>query len=532
MAKSFQKKVLDNDLWIDQMRLLWVRKMGEKKFRTKNYYSAKSPTVQEISDIVRQRLFQQSYHQIVFELLSWNEGYNDVKRELAEGKDPSDFAKLTGVTELLSEEDILNLDSLLEKHWPNQLTYDKLQKIFAKCIKATDEESYKKEVNKLDIIGHNYQLRKAYSPYLPYGGPKPELLTPIEDTAAIISLHAEKLNRLQHTDPGPYHPIELHAIRHLHDLEKAMIYAIATQLVLGDTNIFLIDNEIIYSLINMERDRHIRYDDLQQLPFDEFYIEFDKPVTLGKNFESIAMGVYSHPNAYTIIFYSNHVGGIFTAVEKTETGEFIKSHRKVPLKAPPYLDILGIHICKNGTFQVKDVNEEYEIENYIGQSIPPNYDHDSEYIEESLDDQLLRITYNVLRFLVCRNINYDKQRRPPLKPNPAIHGYTHKQGQQANLARDYRHIKINREVRPYGTGHKATELAFRVHMPAVIRRLVYCKECGDLHRHDLKGQPCRKCGKTVGPHKNIDIHEIYIPDYWKGPEDAPTQQHARHLTQK
>lgn len=529
MAKSFQKKVLDYELWIDKARLAWVKVTSNKKFVKTHFPSLpKNPSLEQIYQAIKHWNFAHHYG--------------------------AAFCNLMQTLESLDKD-------ILDKQWPNRPTRDD-ELLVHDQFKETAEKYGIIEASKKRLrLGAPLRTRKLISQFI--AGPTPELDDPIDQTVEILSRFGTGLAML--TNPKDEIPVEARILEYIIGFEQALLYTIATELVLRDTNIFLLDSDTMYNVMAASNDL-ISLDDMLRLPFDRVYIEFDQPVTLlpgnkeyndiiargaaswdtlpfiqNQPFEMVAMGLYAHKTQKfcTAVFYSDQIGGAYREIRiNPDTGypDYTPQTTKVPVKAPPYTNVIAIHITKEpNDIQMQVSDQANPVEGYIGWLAPQGISYGN--ISDTYAP-LLAIIRNVWRFLTCRNINYDKQRRPHLKPNPAIHGYTHKQGQQANLARDYRLIKVNREVRPYGTGHKATELAFRVHMPAVFRRLVYCKECGDLHRHDLKGTPCRKCGKTVGypnsdkPHPNMDIHEIYIPDYWKGPEDAPIQQHARHLTGK
>ena len=76
-----------------------------------------------------------------------------------------------------------------------------------------------------------------------------------------------------------------------------------------------------------------------------------------------------------------------------------------------------------------------------------------------------------------------------------------------------------------GTG--SWSLQYKVLVPGTFHRCVYCAACGDVHRHDLIGQPCRNCDKQVGPHENIRVEKYWHGPHYRGPEDVETRDHVR-----
>ena len=529
---SFQKKVFDYELWIDKARLAWIKATNNKKFIKTHYPSLpKNPSLEQIYQAIKHGNFTHHYG--------------------------AAFCNLMNTLESLDKD-------ALDQQWPNRPTRSDEQHINSHYREMMEKYGAEKAQRRRLRLGASLKTRKLIWQFIL--GPTPELDNPIDEMVEVLVKYGAGLAML--TNKPDEIPIEAKLVEYLIGFEQALLYTIATELVLGDTNIFLLDSDTMYNVMATSNDL-ISLEDMLRLPFDRVYIEFDKPVTLlpGRDggkvyydtiikpgathweepkpitdqpFEMVAMGLYAHKSQQfcSAVFYSDKVGGSYREIimdPATGIAQYTNQTTKAPVHAPPFLDIIAIHIT-NHDIQMQLSNETNPVEGYVGYLGPQGISYGD--ISETYAP-LLAIVRNVWRFLTCRNINYDPKRRPHLKPNPAIHGYTHKQGQQANLARDYRQINVDRTVKqPYGTGHKTTELAFRTHMPAVYRRLVYCKTCGDLHRHDLKGTSCRECGKIIGyyqsdrPHINMDIHEIWIPDYWTGPENAPIQQHARHMTTK
>lgn len=531
---SFQKKVLDYELWIDKARLAWIKAASDKKFVKTHFPSLpKNPSLEQIYQAIKHWNFAHHYG--------------------------AAFCNLMQTLESLDKD-------ILDEQWPERPTRDDERLVNVHFREMMEKYGVAEASQRRLRLGASLRTRKLIWKFI--HGPTPELDNPIDEMVGILVKYGAGLAML--SNPTDAIPVEARILEYLIGFEQALLYTIATELVLRDTNIFLLDSDTMYNVMAASNDL-ISLDDMLRLPFDRVYIEFDKPVTLlpsrnnnnkeykndvitrgaaswdlpsfirDQPFEMVAMGLYAHKtqNFCTAVFYSDQIGGAYREIRiDPDTGfpDYTKQTTKVPVKAPPYTNVIAIHITKESNdIQMQLSDQTNPVEGYVGYLGPQGISYGD--ISDTYAP-LLAIVRNVWRFLTCRNINYDTKRRPHLKPHPTIHGWTHRQGEKANLPRDYRLIKVDRTVRPYNTGHKATELAFRVHMPAVFRRLVYCKACGDLHRHDLKGTACRKCGRIVGyyqsdrPHTNMNIHEIYVEDYWRGDENDPIQQHARHMKRK
>lgn len=72
-----------------------------------------------------------------------------------------------------------------------------------------------------------------------------------------------------------------------------------------------------------------------------------------------------------------------------------------------------------------------------------------------------------------------------------------------------------------GSGHG---LQYKVLVPGTFHRWVYCAKCSDVHRNDLLGQPCRKCGEVVGPQENVRVEK-----YWHGPHYRGEGEEVEHV---
>lgn len=580
---SLQKRVLDNDLWIDRQRLAWATAIKQKNFHDKFHFKPKKKDLAEVCREYQRQLFKLAYSQAFTWML------NTFERSLSKIDNEYDWGTVehrqvveefcshwpgrtnAGFDDFDAQEEF---DRLIESV-TNEIA-DKRQQEFMPPLKdmfaASPEalENYENQVRQwrktfmAEIQGVQFfeETRRRMYPHFTYGAPDPELTNPVEQTVDLILKNAEVMNRgmFDGTELGPDQNVaDIRRGQYLANFENYLLWGIATELVIGDTNLMLLQSSIMRDIIESKQGEVITCNDMEHLPFNKFYIEFDKPVRIVDLFEAVAMGIYAHHNkqSYTIVYYSDEPGGIYAACEEVSEGDTMTGdpehrsrkktllnlhldqcgYRKVmagkpPINAPPYKEALLVHMCRGGEFLVSDGQSSGE---YVGSEIPAYYETivDGVYTTNGKEgvivtEELLRITRNVWDFITCRNIDYEARRRPALKPNQRR--YKHLQGKEAALQRDYRLIKVDRRVTPYesGAGPQST-LAHQIKVPGHFRKLIYCKSCGDLHRHDLIGQPCRDCELVVGPIANINVVKTWVSPHWKGPEDGPVQEIVREF---
>lgn len=94
-----------------------------------------------------------------------------------------------------------------------------------------------------------------------------------------------------------------------------------------------------------------------------------------------------------------------------------------------------------------------------------------------------------------------------------------------------RHVIYFHHVEPTGKPSMVNGshhgLMYKVLVPGTFHRWVYCGKCDDVHRHDLLGQPCRKCGTVVGPAENVRVEKYWHCPHWKGPDDGEVRETVR-----
>lgn len=473
----FQKKVLERTLWVDKQRIFWTTLSKNKKFIDEKFKDLDHEkfihrgNLEQFSSNYIKHLFIHTF-KIAFRF-AHEHANADLHKVNIEPKDRY----------LNFETKAIHLADLV-MHRLKKRDRNKTDDLFLKSL------IQKQGSERVNFALCHIEARKAlYEKYLKFGGPSVELNNPIEETAAAVIENIETLKTKDVANSA-----------YLRAFIITMVDSIRLELIIGQTNLILLDHDTISQVINANQQGLINCNDMKHMPFDKLIIEFDKPISFdipdlktSSSFNAIAVGIYTHSNkqSYTIIYFSEQsMNGSNQAESQT----------------------ISIHMC------YKD-NQELVYGSFLEMATQQRIGAPSQ--------KILAITRNIWDFITCRNIDYEPNPRPQIKTNERR--YKHLQGKEAALLRDYRLIKVNRRITPYsGTGN-GQELAFKIHIPGTFRKLVYCKTCGDLHRHDLIGQPCRKCNTKVGPFSNIEIHKFWISNHWKGPENAPEQQLARHL---
>jgi hypothetical protein len=153
-------------------------------------------------------------------------------------------------------------------------------------------------------------------------------------------------------------------------------------------------------------------------------------------------------------------------------------------------------------------------------------------LEQKISDECKRIARNLWDFVTSRSINYDRIKRKPARHLPDRERPQHTQGLRSQLDREVFHLYLTREM-SRAEGEHSRQLpppwGYRVEVLGKFHHLVYCGKCGDLHRHDLLGTPCRKCGEIVGPRANVRIEKSWHHPYFVGPEGAPVKEVVRDV---
>lgn len=267
-----------------------------------------------------------------------------------------------------------------------------------------------------------------------------------------------------------------------------------------DTHIMLLDDKIAKAVAD-SKNSDITAAELQHLPHNPCLIEFYRPIEVvekikrGVRLRGVGFEAISDPDAPTAVvsFYldywqrTNDEGGRFPAT-----------------------------ICTwFGGFCISSLGKAVRIQ--IG--IQPDTE-----LEQTITEACIRIARNLWDFVTSRSIRYEQVRRKPRRHSrPASKQASEP---QSKSDREVSLLFISRDSKS-SAGDDKTERStpqpwdHRIEIAGTFHELVYCAKCGDLHRHDLLGQPCRKCGEVVGPRINLRVEKYWHSPYIKGPEGTP-----------
>lgn len=148
-------------------------------------------------------------------------------------------------------------------------------------------------------------------------------------------------------------------------------------------------------------------------------------------------------------------------------------------------------------------------------------------IEDGITSACLRVARNLWDFVTSRSIRYEQVQRKPRRQSGAVTGRIPMP--QSNSDREVSLLFISRDSKAPVGDDKTDRLPLRpwdhqIEISGTFHEFVYCAKCGDLHRHDLLGQACRKCGEVVGPRINLRVEKYWHSPYVKGPEGTPLKK--------
>lgn len=153
-------------------------------------------------------------------------------------------------------------------------------------------------------------------------------------------------------------------------------------------------------------------------------------------------------------------------------------------------------------------------------------------LETLITDACIRIARNLWDFVTSRSIRYEHVQRKPRHHCGSTSGREHVP--QSIADREVSLLFINHDTKLPADDSKADRQPLlpwdhRIEIPGTFHEFVYCAKCGDLHRHDLLGQACRKCGEVVGPRINLRVEKYWHSPYIKGPEGTPLKNVVRDV---
>ena len=278
------------------------------------------------------------------------------------------------------------------------------------------------------------------------------------------------------------------------------------------TRLFVLGSNLMRDVVASRNDP-IQGDDLGLLPFPQMWVEFDAPVEFARGFTRpfnvIGAGLWCVPNSPLRLIYL--VSDLMCSKGEVTPG----GHRLVEAQAALFLLFWGNQRIL-GT-------ADRELSMHLGFDPDAGHPHWQCMLESAQTS-----AKNLYDFLTCRSFDYVTKERQA-KDFAKIKRYQHLQGALAKGARHYRMVKVNQEILKHEDfpGGERTETPFSVDVPGCFHRWVYCRACGDTHRHDLIGSACRKCGLTVGPTANITVQKWWHPPHTRG--SGPKKEYVRNL---
>ena len=281
------------------------------------------------------------------------------------------------------------------------------------------------------------------------------------------------------------------------------------------TELMVIESELAEKIIS-SKNTIITAEDLQHVPFDQTFLEFNRPITvvdLGENrkIDAVAVGFYKNEasQCYSIVWYRD---------ARSEEGDRVES-----ILATTFFPVANLQrtifddFCKSilGLITYTDLGG---MSNLVS---PSTTDEELASFNQTFNqarEQLMKASRNIWDFVTSRNINYEIVTRNK-RDHSKVKRYKHLQGKMLMGPRVFKMLTVDKNVRRPevpGEGQSATGLGYREHIPASFHKWIYCKSCNRTHRHDLIGRPCRRCKKQVGPIANMIVQKWWHEAYWRG----------------
>jgi hypothetical protein len=298
--------------------------------------------------------------------------------------------------------------------------------------------------------------------------------------------------------------LHCHATKYAEQLSKVC----ACDLICSDeTELMLLDSSLANDIL-CSKNETLLMADLQYLPFNRTFIEFDKPVTLVRGVDAIAVGMVKQGDYRGVCWFHDL---------DIPDSKWFKADISKPV-VPPFTGVTVVMFTMAGKL-------------YVTSNVPEVV----RWCNQMSNDEraaILMKSRNIWDFATCRNIDYEVRHRGQINCS-ASNRPKHLRSRVKLIRREYRIVKVEGKTTRYGgmAGNHNT-LEYQISIPGTFHKWIYCKECGDTHRHDLIGCPCRKCGLQVGPIANITIKKFWHGPHLRGPADAPFVETARELIRK
>lgn len=251
--------------------------------------------------------------------------------------------------------------------------------------------------------------------------------------------------------------------------------------------------------------------ELQHLPYPRTFVEFSQPVELC---ESIRHGVRARGIGLSNYEADGHLAAIVTW--------YLDYWVALPMSSGRFPACLHVFFGGGITRPTMDDAAAKAIGITVGSPLC-----------ERIVDRSKMAARNLLDFLTMRTLNYERiKRKAAVYPVPKPQ---HTQGLMSSLDREVFHLYLAKTlgISEVPDGQKHTpQWGYRIEVPGKFHQLIYCAKCGDLHRHDLIGQPCRKCSDVVGPRQNLRVEKSWHPPYVVGPEHTPLKETVYDVKRK
>jgi hypothetical protein len=281
---------------------------------------------------------------------------------------------------------------------------------------------------------------------------------------------------------------------------------VAVDLICSDeTELLLLDSTTATDILN-SNNTPLGVSDLQYIPFDRTFIEFDKMVELLPGIETIAAGLLKSPMYSAVCWFHG-----------TKVSEKPWDNR-ISTNTVPYTGVtIAMFTMTGKLYAVSNLDS---MKTWQWQ------------LSETVKQAVLTKSRNLWDFVTCRNIDYEVRHRGQINCTDSSRP-KHLRSKVKLIRREYRIVKVEGKTTRYdGVAGNHNTLEYQISIPGTFHKWIYCKECGDIHRHDLIGCPCRKCGLQIGPIANITVKKFWHGPHLRGPADAPFVETAREFIRK
>jgi|GEM_PF-5538119 len=278
-----------------------------------------------------------------------------------------------------------------------------------------------------------------------------------------------------------------------------------------DTQVMLLDDRTAKAVAR-SRNQGITAAELQHLPHNPCLIEFYRPIEIA---ETVKHGVRLRAVGFEAVGTEEAPAAV--------VGFYLDYWQAVPQTGTRWPATLGIWF---GGFNVVTIDGSARTQ--IG------FEADS-ITEAGIMEVCKRVGRNLWDFVTSRSINYEAVKRQRHKHPLQGDRPQHIQGLHSKLDREVFFMYLSHDSKApaeKAAGGHPSLLPYRFEVLGKFHYHVYCAKCGRQHRHDMLGQPCRKCLDIVGPRANVRVEKFWHQPYVIGPEGAPFKEVVRDVHRK